>query len=327
MPQRSSLWSRLTSEKLSAGASDGAGHLAPQSHPDDDRDNPWLTIPPAANAVMSDRHAQATTTLPQDEAPRWLSDVASPYGFSDDDGTLKQLDSTTWRRAFGTRRSKRTVDQMGSRGAGQTDPRGVLPTEVSAPGSLWLMQTACAVAIVAGGFYAAHGQSRVAQQLHDAYQRTFSTDFESTAAPAVRQFLQSHQLTIPTLSTLWPSTAIRFHVPLSGTITADYSARHPTMTIAGQPDEAVLAAGSGTVNAVAGSGVSYRVTLDHGAMGTSTYSGLGVVSVQRGEYVQAGEIIGRLPQRILHPVLTFAMEQSNRHVNPHDFIEFPPTSA
>ncbi len=68
------------------------------------------------------------------------------------------------------------------------------------------------------------------------------------------------------------------------------------------------------------------VTIDHGSPGQTVYMGLGDVAVAPGEYVSAGQVIGRLPD-VARPVLRFSWVRDGRAVNPHDYIHFPADGA
>ncbi len=281
--------------------------------------------------------------------PKWLSELQSPYGLSDVDGTLKQLDSVNWHRAaqLKRRRSKRFIPQTGHQSpssgtgrwqngrtaegayAGRPQGSGTLPGTTKGPhtvsaGSTWLLQLGAAVVLTLLAVYAHDSSTPLAVDARSAYQRVFATDYTKTAAPAIASFLKSHNISVPAF--LSQSGAMQLHVPLAGKIVQDYSSTHPQMVIAGSKDEPVVAAGSGIVTRVVPLQGGFMVVIDHGTIGSSYYFGLGSASVRTGESVESGEVIGKLPNTA-SPRLMFEIEQGGKAIDPHNYIVFKGTKG
>lgn len=337
MMQPERLWKRLSgfatsnrggfkSKSPSAGGS-GDANEAP---------NPWLLLHQNAGRSQADAGGSTRAQLPIVTAlsgrsgamppiteaesvaaghPRWVSEGASPYGFSDDDGTLRQTETGNWRRAFGERPFESDAHERNARFHTRTHasrPR---------PRSTWFLQAIAAAVMVVGGLYAVHNHSSVALEARGVYQSAFEKDDSSTVGLATVQFLSAHHIHVPAFASNFG--AIQLHPPIQGTILQDYTSSQPEMTLVGKPAQHVLAVGSGTVTRVSTVKGGAFIEIDHGSLGTSWYSGVSKPTVHLHEYVTAGEVIGSLPTTSKHPELQFAMEKNNQFENPHDFIHFP----
>ncbi len=297
-----------------------------------DENNPWFELHAGASSNASPSQAEPGDWLPRDggpvttgakTSPRWLSDTSSPYGFSDEDGTLKQVDSSNWRNMFGTGRRRGFVPTAKSKGnSSRWQPSGTPGTSGTSPnrGDTWLLQTLAAAVLVVAGVYAHNTPGKASDQIRGLYQTAFQTDYSDKAIPAVEQVLNRYGVSLPVFGSR--TGAITLHVPVTGSITEDYSSTHPEIFIQGQSGESVLAAGSGTVTQVVSVGSLQMVVIDHGKLGTTIYNGLASVTVKKGESVSSGELIGHLPQTP-KPVLKFAMQQDGHYVDPHEYIHFP----
>ncbi|SFU89474.1 murein hydrolase activator EnvC family protein [Alicyclobacillus macrosporangiidus] len=287
--------------------------------PDLHDDNPWFA--PRSGAPAGDAAGDPDRKSRRPGSARWLGADASPYGFSDEDGSLQQVEGANLRRSFGTARSRRFVARTGRipsvNRAVKRDPAG---------GGTWLLQTVCAMGLVAAGLYAHDSQGSIADEIQRVYHSMFTEDYSTLSMPAVKQFLDDHGVSIPAFWTGSTSGVVRLHAPLAGVIQADYAPGHPEVWIAGTADAPVLAAGSGTVSQVQQDADGWSVVIEHGAVGTSLYHGLGTVSVQAGQAVSSGQVIGRLPHSDA-PVLRFAMQRDGAYINPHDDIHFPEAGA
>jgi murein DD-endopeptidase MepM/ murein hydrolase activator NlpD len=303
-----------------------------RSEPDPaEEHNPWLephgtggsprhAVP--EQAVREQRDGGTVSTRAK-TSPRWLSDTSSPYGFSDDDGTLKQTDSSNWRNMFGTGRSRGFVPTTQSKGSSSRWKTSAVPRNSGwSPnrGETWFLQTLAAAALVVAGVYAHNTPGKASDQIRALYQMAFQTDYSQEALPAIEQFLDSHGVALPVFRT--STGAIILHVPVTGTITEDYTTTHPEIYIQGQSGASVLAAGSGTVTQVVSVGTTQMVIIDHGKLGATLYTGLANVSVRKGETVTSGQLIGHLPNTS-KPILKFAMQQDGHYVDPHEYIHFP----
>lgn len=295
-----------------------------------EEENPWFRLARESNSSSGQAQTEDFQSEVQvrdnplrDEEPgikaRWLGEGGSPYGFSDEDGTLKQLDSSNWRRILNSNRKQRFVP-VESRWQG-TSSRNLAPTEKT--GSTWMFQSILAVGLVALGVYASHTQTALAAKVDSVYKSVFSQDYSTTVVPAIDNFLSAHHISVPAWA---ESGAIRLHVPMKGSIVTDYSTQHPEMVIQGTSKEAVLATGSGVVSKAESLSGGSIVVVDHGKLGVSIYDGLGSMAVHQGEYVSSGQVLGHLPASG-HPDLRFSMEQNGHYVNPHDYIVFPSSSA
>lgn len=309
-----------------------------------------------ARSVMHPTGAKSITNEVQGEnRPRWLSELESPYGISDEDGTLKEIDSVNWRRVVRVKRPKarrfvpRTRNKPAGRtgepvhtGFGETRARwqnddqenrrrqsqgtGIRTSAGgSSAGSTWMLQLGGAIVLALVGLYAHNASTPLATNIRTVYQKAFSSDYTQSAAPAISQFLKSHNIAVPAFLT--NAGAMKLHVPLQGTIAEDYSSTHPQMAIVGTPGEAVLAAGSGTVSRVVKLQSGIMVVIDHGTLGNSFYFGLGTTSVKTGESVASGQVIGKLPTNSKNPKLMFELEQGGKAVNPHQYIVFSSTAG
>lgn len=197
------------------------------------------------------------------------------------------------------------------------------PTHVSA-GSTWTLQFIAALALIGFGLYAHTQSTTVARDANQVYSRLFQTDYSATAWPAIVRFLGNHHVSIPAAFTV--SQAIHFQVPVRGTVTTDYSDTQSRMLIQATSGTRVEAVGVGSVTKVAKLKDGYMLTIDHGTVGSSQYFGLASVSVVQGQQVQAGQVVGLLPQT-QHPTLGFAFVTAGTYKNPHDYIQFSNAGA
>ncbi|MCL6592490.1 MAG: M23 family metallopeptidase [Alicyclobacillus sp.] len=295
------------------------GSFHPTNSPVDSDDHPMPPLDENENAFApAMRRMTRTGGRARVASPRWLQEESSPYGFVDDDGTLRQADMGPWRGSGWRRRRSRFVPATGRSAARQRT--------VDRAGSPWFLQAVCAIGLVAVGVYAHRVDTPWAQQVQTVYASMFKQDYTGSLWPAVARVLSDHHLALPGSLPLPGAGAIHLHVPLQGRIVSDYSPDHPDMVLAGSPHEPVLAAGSGTVMQVSSLPDGAMVAIDHGTLGTSFYYGLGSTAVSAGQYVTAGQVIGRLPESG-QPQLRFAMQRNGQPVNPHDDINFADVSS
>ncbi|MCL6516160.1 M23 family metallopeptidase [Alicyclobacillus sp.] len=287
--------------------------------PDLTEENPWFQ-PRGGRQGPAEGGRPGRSPSAGEDGVRWLGDV-SPYGFLDEDGSLQQAEGANWRRTLGRRPARRFIAQ-----SGRSAPRTQGSSGANAGGGTWLLQTVCAIGLVAAGLYAHGHQGGLADEIGRVYQLAFTQDDSHLTVPVVKQFLDDHGIALPAFLNTSTTGAIRLHTPLNGTIQADFGPNHPEIWIAGTANEPVLAAGTGTVSQVTEDGDGWTVVLQHGTLGNTLYRGLGTVSVQEGQAVQVGQVIGRLPQRE-NPVLRFAMQRNGAYINPHDDIQFPESGA
>jgi murein DD-endopeptidase MepM/ murein hydrolase activator NlpD len=277
-----------------------------------EEENPWFALQDKepSRTVAS---GAATHRTPV----RWMTDESSPNGFSDDDGTLKQIENPVWRRAFGNKRStkgrfvpRESTSSRWTSGASQSRTHGS-----GTRGSTWLMQTVAAAVLVAGGVYVHHMHTPMATQVGDVYQSAFTKDDSIQLWPAVDTFLTNHHIPVP--AALEMNSTIRFHSPINGTVVTGYSSNHPELTYSAAAGAKVYAAGSGTVTKVeTGAGI---IVIDHGSIGETIYSKVLSIAVKKGEFVSSGQVIGHL-KTSGKPTLDFAFEQGGQTVNPASYI-------
>ncbi|WP_067932996.1 M23 family metallopeptidase [Alicyclobacillus kakegawensis] len=264
------------------------------------RDHPFADGGPDGPAGSSKDNAAAYV--------RWLSDESSPYGFADQDGTLKQVDSRTWQRVT-PRTHKRFV-------ASTTQPRKTSGLTRQKSETTWLLQGLLAVVMIGLGWYGVHAKSPFGHQVKAAFERAFADDYSGQVTAAFDRVAEKYHLDVPVFGTV----ALHYHVPMQGRVTVDFSAQHPRMVISGKANEGVSAAGSGTVSRLVNQGSSgYLVVIDHGGGRSTLYDGLATVTVHKGQSVASGQLIGRLRNNG-HPTLQFAFQQDGKFVNPHDYI-------
>lgn len=243
----------------------------------------------------------------------------SPFGFAEDDATLRQVESGVFNqksrlRVGGTRRQFQPVTS-------RTSPAQKITRTGNRASATFVWQLFCALVLVGAGYMVEHDPS-IPATITTQTQDVFNTDYTSQVQPSVDAAFADMHLAIPTFG----AVGNELHPPITGSIIADYGVNHPEIWLSGNPNETVMSAGSGTVLDVLKAGSTYLVKIDNGSFGTSIYTGLQRVSVQANEYVNAGESIGRLPTTPSHPVLRFSLVKNGSYENPHDFIHFPVTT-
>lgn len=276
-----------------------------------DDENPWFAL---QHKASNEGNNHSVTSAPV----RWLTDESSPNGFSDDDGTLKQVDNPVWRRAFGSRNanSGRFVPRGRSPSRWQTDSKD--RTAAPSRGSTWLMQTVAAAVLVAGGFYVNHMHTPISATVGGVYHSAFSKDDATELWSSVDAFMTSHHVPVPTALNI--HTAIRFHNPVNGTVEQGYSDSHPLLTYRSTRGAKVYAAGSGTVIKVETTGNTKTITIDHGQGDDTIYSNVASSAVKTGEYVSTGQVIGHLSNQAT-PTLGFQFERDGQSVNPANYLQ------
>ncbi|EJY55955.1 Peptidase M23 [Alicyclobacillus hesperidum URH17-3-68] len=242
-----------------------------------------------------------------------VSPPVSPYGFADDDGGMRQVESEIWRRPpMGSMKQSRGRSFVPATGAG---PRARF-------GANWAWQLLGAVVLVAVGYTIQH-DPRIPASVAARAVSVFDTDYTSSVQPSIDRVFAKLHLRPPSLE----AVSGPMHAPVFGSIVADYGPDHPEVWIAGDAGDVVQAAASGTVLTVVKSSGSYLIKIDHGVLGTAVYSGLASASVQPDEFVSAGEAIGRLPSTPTHPVFRFSLVKDGKYENPHQYISFPGASS
>lgn len=87
-----------------------------------------------------------------------------------------------------------------------------------------------------------------------------------------------------------------FRWPAQGVITQYYHSRHFGLDIGNRTGTAIVAADAGRVTAAGWSAIGYgnRIVIDHGNGWVTTYNHLSAFAVSVGDFVKAGEVIGRM---------------------------------
>lgn len=185
--------------------------------------------------------------------------------------------------------------------------------------SVFFMQCIFAGIFVLAGLYMHQTDKPFAKTVDQFTSKMLQTDYTDRIIPVAAKVFDKFHMSLPTFGV---HAAVFMHVPLDGKIDADFSAGHPEIWIQGTPNASVFAAGSGIVTKVQNKGQDSIVEIDHGALGTSIYTGLGVVTVHANEYVDSGQVIGRMPQAAKNQDLRFALTKDGKFENPHDYIHF-----
>lgn len=291
---------------------------------------PWQAMqrqPAAPNhvAVRDTDTADLNESVDPDATPapsRWLNGShtdLSPYGFSEEDGGLRQVESGAWKRAFSAPSKTATRKRFVPNTQAPQHPsvRNARPTSTYKQTLFW--QSFCAGVLVVAGVFVTHHEGDLPQTMRAKVATVLSTDYTAQVTPTVDKVFSDMNVSVPAFG---GATTVKLHAPIQGSIVDDFSANHPEIWLSGAAGAPVMAAGSGTVLNVVKTGSTELVRIDNGAFGTSIYDGLNTVSVKQNEYVTSGEVIGKLPSSPSHPQLRFSLIQNGKYVNPHDYIRF-----
>ena len=159
---------------------------------------------------------------------------------------------------------------------------------------------------------------------------------ESAAAPATLNVLKNSNKTVFVsdedlhLTGNFERNRGRLPWPVSGTVSMKYG-RHEYLpgifhdnvgvTIDVQSGAAVKAVFEGVVSLVTNIGDVQAVMIRHGKYFT-TYSNLGTVSVQKGDHVTTGQLIGRVGGDMAQPQLEFVLsDDKNRYLDPERWLK------
>ncbi|MBX5437202.1 MAG: M23 family metallopeptidase [Alicyclobacillaceae bacterium] len=251
----------------------------------------------------------------------WTEPGSSVYGIADDDGSLRQAESSAWKpvakrqpRTFVPyARGKRRVRT--SSGSSRPAPGG----RAAASDSTWVMQVAASCLLIMGAFYGLHGHTSLASRVHAAYEQAFRQDEWPAVSQAIGRFAVSHDLYLPALARQVGMSVL--HSPLShARLTDSYRPDSPEVSLSGSPGQPVLASGSGIVKQVSRGPGGTTVAIDHGSFATTWYVGLQHSFVKVGEYVTGGEVIGRLSST--RPTLRFGLQRSGHWEDPSTYVTF-----
>ncbi|WP_067617556.1 M23 family metallopeptidase [Alicyclobacillus acidiphilus] len=246
----------------------------------------------------------------------------SPYGFAEDDASMRQVEGEVWRRPIDVETSRSASARRRfvatTNGGRSKEPH----SNPSSKSTHFVVQLFFAAVLVGVGYFVSH-DPRVPQTVASDAQSVFATDYTEDVQPTIDHWFAKLHIAQPVFNVATTS----LHEPIHGTIVDDYGVNHPEIWLSGNANQTVQAAGSGTVITVVKSGNSDLVKLDNGAVGTTIYDGLGSVNVKVNEYVNAGESIGRLPSSPSHPILRFSVVKDGKYENPHDLIRFSGSSS
>ncbi len=131
-------------------------------------------------------------------SPAWLGETLSPYGLADEDGTLKQVDSPSWRgsfahRRFGGRRPQSTSTTMGRSST-------AMRQSTKEKGSTWTLQLLAALILVTGGWYAHLDHTSLAKRMQNVYQSALSQDLTERLLPVLRHLTRADPQLLSMLS-------------------------------------------------------------------------------------------------------------------------------
>ncbi|RIV29164.1 hypothetical protein D2Q93_00885 [Alicyclobacillaceae bacterium I2511] len=169
-----------------------------------DWSNPWLALslndPLGLNSIEKKLEKKEIGTLNQTphtpefgSSPAWLGESLSPYGWTDEDGTLKQVDSPSWRGSF----AHRGINKGRSSSHWTSTPKGITTKENE---STWTLQLLVAIVLVVGGWYAHLDHTSVAQQMQLVYHSAMSQDLSNRLVPVLRKLTSAHPQLLPLLS-------------------------------------------------------------------------------------------------------------------------------
>ncbi|WP_206831036.1 murein hydrolase activator EnvC family protein [Alicyclobacillus fructus] len=265
----------------------------------------------ASDASPDAREAPSRWTS-GDEPPEaeWTPESPlSPYGYADDDGGIRQVESAAWLRPVPSR-----VKPSPRR----FQPRSGARRETARNASRLTWQLFGALVLVASG-YAVEHDPRIPSPIAAHAVGAFDEDYTSRLQPALNRLLTSWHVRSISLGVVQAGT---LRAPVFGRVLQGYGPQHPEVWVEGDAGDTVQAAAGGTVLGVYRTGSTYLVKIDHGSDGIALYGGLGTVSVHPDEVVLSGQEIGTLPTRPAHPVFRFAVEKDGKYENPEQFLSF-----
>jgi murein DD-endopeptidase MepM/ murein hydrolase activator NlpD len=272
-----------------------------------DDENPWLSLSHSKSNQPPVPLRPSENTNSQHAPSRWIGEDYF-YPAAETSAELQKLDQTT------DRAKTRPAPKKEMSFAAQNQHYNSRDTK-----SVFFMQCIFAGIFVLAGLYMHQTDKPFAKTVDQFTSKMLETDYTDRIIPVAAKVFDRFHLSLPTFGV---HAAVFMHVPLDGKIDADFSADHPEIWIQGTPNAPVFAAGSGIVTKVQNKGQDSIVEIDHGALGKSIYTGLGVVTVHANEYVDSGQVIGRMPQAAKNQDLRFALTKGGKFENPHDYIHF-----
>ncbi|MBF8378744.1 peptidoglycan DD-metalloendopeptidase family protein [Alicyclobacillus mali] len=287
MPRNLRVWSRRREEPPRAGDSTG---------------------------IKTDAREAPSRWTSDPEGGDWPESPLSPYGYADDDGGIRQVESAAWRRPLTSRSARQN---RGFQPHASGDSAAVRRT------SRLTWQLFGAFVLVAAGYTLQH-DPRIPSAITAQAVNAFDADFSSRVQPELDRLLAS--LHLHPLS-LGVTQATTLRAPVFGRVIQSFGPDHPEVWVQGDAGDPVQAAAPGTVLGVYQTGNTYLVKIDHGADGIALYGGLGSVAVHPDDVVLAGQEIGTLPKRPAHPVFRFSIEKSGKFENPERWVSFSGGSA
>jgi murein DD-endopeptidase MepM/ murein hydrolase activator NlpD len=190
----------------------------------------------------------------------------------------------------------------------------------------WVWQTAAAAVLIAAAFVLLRGEIPALQTVAADVRAALAEQLPARTLPtAVARALGVRQATAQPVSALSDQTsvsaALALVAPVHGHIVRPYSVVSPDVVIAGRPGEPVLALAQGLVDEVGATAAQGDyVMIDHGTFGVTFYANLGKVVVHDREYVDAGQVIGYLPDR--SGSLTFGFIRDGSYRNPATVLRY-----
>ncbi len=155
---------------------------------------------------------------------QWLGEVTSPYGVSDEDGTLRQAENGKWRSLFGGHRTKRFVARPAPgnrevqipRTSGPDPNKPAKTSEVfekpkavskGSLSSLIMGQTILAMAMVLGIVYVSKSHFPAAVQLKSFLNTVYHEDYSKAVVPTIEGMIRQLHLSAKSAIVTSPSTA------------------------------------------------------------------------------------------------------------------------
>jgi murein DD-endopeptidase MepM/ murein hydrolase activator NlpD len=190
----------------------------------------------------------------------------------------------------------------------------------------WLWQTAAAAVLIAAAFVVLRGEIPALQTVAADVRAALAEQLPAHTLPTsvasalgVRQAAAQPVTTVSDQASV--SAALALVAPVHGRIVRPYSVVSPDVVIAGRPGEPVLALAQGLVDEVGATAAQGDyVLIDHGTFGVTFYAHLGKVVVHDHEYVDAGQVIGYLPDH--SGSLTFGFIRAGSYRNPATVLRY-----
>ncbi|MCY0869989.1 MAG: M23 family metallopeptidase [Firmicutes bacterium] len=185
-----------------------------------------------------------------------------------------------------------------------------------------LGQTVAAVVLIAAAFAVLRGRIPELHNVAADVRVALAENLPADSLPAsVARALGAGRAAPAVASPSAVPAEIALVAPVHGQIVRSFSVVSPDVVIAGRPGEPVLALAQGLVDDVGATAAQGDyVMIDHGAFGVTFYAHLGRVVVHDHEYVDAGQVLGYLPDHSGN--LTFGFIRAGSYRNPATVLRY-----